>query len=114
MSSELPKAYDPAAIEEKWARYWIEEKLFAAETPDEADPAAKAFVQLLPPPNVTGRLHMGHMLNQTEMDILARWHRMLGEQSVWVPGTDHAGIATQMMVERQLKAEGGPTRQELG
>ena len=115
MSSELPKAYDPAAIEEKWARYWIDEKLFAAKTPEDGNvEGAGRFVQLLPPPNVTGRLHMGHMLNQTEMDILARWHRMLGEQSVWVPGTDHAGIATQMMVERQLKAEGGPTRQELG
>ncbi len=78
------------------------------------EPAQKAFVQLLPPPNVTGRLHMGHMLNQTEMDILARWHSMLGEPSVWVPGTDHAGIATQMMVERQLAAEGGPSRQEMG
>ncbi len=114
MSSELPKAYDPAAIEEKWARYWIEEKLFAVETPQQGEAAQLSFVQLLPPPNVTGRLHMGHMLNQTEMDILARWHRMLGERSVWVPGTDHAGIATQMMVERQLKAEAGPTRQELG
>ena len=114
MSFELPKAYDPQAIEEKWARYWIDEKLFAVDTPAPSDEAEKSFVQLLPPPNVTGRLHMGHMLNQTEMDILARWHRMRGERSVWVPGTDHAGIATQMMVERQLKAEGGPTRQELG
>ena len=117
MTFELPKAYDPQAIEEKWARYWIDEKLFAVETPalhEAGVAAAKAFVQLLPPPNVTGRLHMGHMLNQTEMDILARWHRMLGEESVWVPGTDHAGIATQMMVERQLHAEGGPTRKELG
>ncbi len=132
MSTELPKAYDPASIEEKWAKYWIDEKLFeaaapspgaavtkseattksAAATKSEATP--KSFVQLLPPPNVTGRLHMGHMLNQTEMDILARWHRMLGERSVWVPGTDHAGIATQMMVERQLQAEGGPTRRDLG
>ena len=114
MNSELPKAYDPAAIEEKWANYWIAEKLFDVPTPAEGDAAQASFVQLLPPPNVTGRLHMGHMLNQTEMDILARWHRMLGERSVWVPGTDHAGIATQMMVERQLKAEGGPTRVELG
>ncbi len=114
MTSELPKAYDPAAIEEKWAKYWIAEKLFAVPTPAAGDPPQKNFVQLLPPPNVTGRLHMGHMLNQTEMDILARWHRMRGERSVWVPGTDHAGIATQMMVERQLATEGGPTRQELG
>ena len=114
MSTELPKAYDPASIEEKWAKYWIDEKLFEVPAPAIAETAVKNFVQLLPPPNVTGRLHMGHMLNQTEMDILARWHRMCGEQSVWVPGTDHAGIATQMMVERQLKAEGGPARQELG
>ncbi len=115
MNAELPKAYDPAAIEEKWARYWIEEQLFAVETPSSLEAGGQGrFVQLLPPPNVTGRLHMGHMLNQTEMDILARWHRMRGERSVWVPGTDHAGIATQMMVERQLQAEGGPTRQELG
>jgi valyl-tRNA synthetase len=114
MSTELSKTYDPAAIEEKWAKFWIAEGLFQAQTPTGSDPKQKAFVQLLPPPNVTGRLHMGHMLNQTEMDILARWHRMLGERSLWVPGTDHAGIATQMMVERQLAAEGGPTRKELG
>jgi valyl-tRNA synthetase len=105
MSHELPKAYDPALIEEKWAKFWVEEQLFDVPTPP-ASEAHTPFVQLLPPPNVTGRLHMGHMLNQTEMDILTRWHRMLGETAVWVPGTDHAGIATQMMVERQLKAEG--------
>jgi valyl-tRNA synthetase len=73
----------------------------------------KKFTMLLPPPNVTGRLHMGHMLNQTEMDILTRWHRMRGEIAVWVPGTDHAGIATQMMVERQLASE-GKCRKGLG
>ncbi len=78
-----------------------------------ASGAGQPFVLLLPPPNVTGRLHMGHMLNQTEMDILARWHRMRGEDTLWVPGTDHAGIATQMMVERQLATE-KTTRQELG
>ncbi len=113
MSQELPKAYDPSAIEEKWAKYWVDERLFHVATPAEGA-EHKSFVQLLPPPNVTGRLHMGHMLNQTEMDVLTRWHRMLGETSLWVPGTDHAGIATQMMVERQLASEGGPTRQELG
>src|SRR6185437_12559001 len=107
--NDLPKAYDPSAIEEKWAKYWVEIGLF--HVPDAKD--GPRFVQLLPPPNVTGRLHMGHMLNQTEMDILARWHRMLGETSLWIPGTDHAGIATQMMVERQLASE-GKTRQQLG
>lgn len=114
MSQELPKAYDPALIEEKWAKYWVEQRLFDTPTPSDGAPPPKAFVQLLPPPNVTGRLHMGHMLNQTESDILSRWHRMLGETVVWVPGTDHAGIATQMMVERQLAAEGTTTREQLG
>ncbi|SEB56675.1 valine--tRNA ligase [Terriglobus roseus] len=111
MPNELPKAYDPAAIEQKWADFWVTEKLF--NTPANAEATGKPFVMLLPPPNVTGRLHMGHMLNQTEMDILARWHRMRGEESVWIPGTDHAGIATQMMVEKQLKSE-GTDRKQLG
>ena len=87
--NELAKAYDPSAIEAKWAKYWADEKLFDTAAPAAGD-QAKAFTMLLPPPNVTGRLHMGHMLNQTEMDILARWHRMSGERSLWVPGTDHA------------------------
>src|ERR1700744_2721176 len=113
MQNELPKAYDPALIEEKWAKYWVDERLFDTPKPP-GTPGHPPFVQLLPPPNVTGRLHMGHMLNQTEMDILARWHRMNGDTSVWVRGADHAGIATQMMVERALAAEGGPGRRELG
>jgi valyl-tRNA synthetase len=111
MPPELQKAYDPAAIEDRWAAYWVKEQLF--QTASAADSSAKPFVMLLPPPNVTGRLHMGHMLNQTEMDILTRWHRMCGDLALWVPGTDHAGIATQMMVERQVAAE-GTTRQQLG
>ncbi|HZQ41742.1 MAG TPA: valine--tRNA ligase [Acidobacteriaceae bacterium] len=114
MSSELPKAYEPSLIEEKWAKFWVEQGLFRVPTPREAESVGPRFVQLLPPPNVTGRLHMGHMLNQTEMDILTRWHRMRGEAALWLPGTDHAGIATQMMVERQLAAEGGPSRAEMG
>jgi valyl-tRNA synthetase len=105
MQNELPKAYDPALIEEKWAKFWADEHLFDIATPPSGQ-VIHPFVQLLPPPNVTGRLHMGHMLNQTEMDILTRWHRMCGDTAVWVPGTDHAGIATQMMVERQLASEG--------
>ncbi len=113
MPTELSKAYEPALIEEKWATYWVAEKLFDTPATAVADAATKAFVQLLPPPNVTGRLHMGHMLNQTEMDVMARWHRMRGEESVWVPGTDHAGIATQMMVEKQLLGEGS-SRKEIG
>jgi valyl-tRNA synthetase len=132
MPHDLPKAYDPTAIEDHWAEYWVRENLFAQTAPEtaiaqkgsdsESAPASEAslrpdgesaFTILLPPPNVTGRLHMGHMLNQTEMDILTRWRRMSGRRSLWLPGTDHAGIATQMMVERQLASE-GKTRQELG
>ncbi len=112
MPHELPKAYDPAAIEEHWAEYWVRENLFHATAFDDST-ARRNFTMLLPPPNVTGRLHMGHMLNQTEMDILARWHRMRGDRTLWVPGTDHAGIATQMMVERQLATE-KTSRQKLG
>ncbi|MEO6909609.1 MAG: valine--tRNA ligase [Edaphobacter sp.] len=113
MSHELPKAYDPSIIEERWAEYWVRERLFDVATAEGTQEGVKKFTMLLPPPNVTGRLHMGHMLNQTEMDILTRWHRMSGDVSMWVPGTDHAGIATQMMVERQLASE-GTKRQDLG
>jgi valyl-tRNA synthetase len=112
MPQELPKAYDPTAIEDHWAEYWVKENLFAQPTPG-AEDGQRSFTVLLPPPNVTGRLHMGHMLNQTEIDILTRWQRMSGQRALWVPGTDHAGIATQMMVERQLANE-GTTRQEIG
>jgi valyl-tRNA synthetase len=121
MPHDLPKAYDPTAIEDHWAGYWVRENLFAVPTPDsgttpvqnQGPDGQSPFVILLPPPNVTGRLHMGHMLNQTEMDILTRWRRMSGRLALWVPGTDHAGIATQMMVERQLTEE-GTSRQKLG
>src|SRR4051812_36387738 len=110
MPHDLPKAYDPSAIEKKWAEFWVNEKLFHLATPASSE---NVFDLLLPPPNVTGRLHMGHMLNQTEMDIIIRWKRMSGCKTLWLPGTDHAGIATQMMVERQLAAE-GKKRQEMG
>jgi len=121
MPHDLPKAYDPTAIEDHWAGYWVHENLFAVPTPDSGTAHVQdqgldgksPFVILLPPPNVTGRLHMGHMLNQTEMDILTRWRRMSGRLALWIPGTDHAGIATQMMVERQLTEE-GTSRQKLG
>ncbi len=114
MPHELPKAYDPAITEDHWAEYWVREKLFAQPTPSADDAGnGEPFTILLPPPNVTGRLHMGHMLNQTEMDILVRWRRMSGRRALWLPGTDHAGIATQMMVERQLTSE-GTSRQQLG
>jgi valyl-tRNA synthetase len=112
MPHDLPKAYEPAAIEARWAEYWVKEDLFAVPTPPEGD-RRPVFSILLPPPNVTGRLHMGHMLNQTQMDIITRWHRMRGFIALWLPGTDHAGIATQMMVEKQLATE-GKKRRDLG
>ena len=112
MPHELPKAYEPGAIETRWADYWIQEKLFSVPTPPPGE-TRPVFTLLLPPPNVTGRLHMGHMLNQTQMDIIVRWHRMRGFITLWLPGTDHAGIATQMMVERQLVKE-GKKRRDLG
>jgi len=117
MPHDLPKAYDPTAIEDHWAEYWVREKLFAQPTPTTADQKkgldGKSFTILLPPPNVTGNLHMGHMFEHTESDILMRWHRMRGERVLWIPGTDHAGIATQMLVERQVVSE-GTTRQKMG
>jgi valyl-tRNA synthetase len=118
MPHDLPKAYDPTAIEDHWAEYWVRENLFAQPTPDAADQdqgldGQSAFTILLPPPNVTGNLHMGHMFEHTESDILIRWRRMRGDRVLWIPGTDHAGIATQMLVERQVASE-GTTRQKLG
>ena len=112
MPHELPKAYEPGAIEARWAEYWVQEKLFHVETPAPGD-SRPVFTLLLPPPNVTGRLHMGHMMEQTQMDVIVRWHRMRGFVSLWLPGTDHAGIATQMLVERQLASE-GKKRREMG
>jgi valyl-tRNA synthetase len=114
--NNLPKAYDPSSIEQRWADYWVRERLFEVPTPEPGSPSANPaanFTMLLPPPNVTGYLHMGHMFEHTESDILMRWHRMLGDTALWVPGTDHAGIATQMLVERQLKVE-GTDRKTLG
>jgi valyl-tRNA synthetase len=112
MPHELPKSYEPGAIENRWAEYWVKEKLFSVPTPPPGE-TRPVFTLLLPPPNVTGRLHMGHMLNQTQMDIIVRWHRMRGFITLWLPGTDHAGIATQMMVERDLAKE-GKKRRDLG
>ena len=85
MPHDLPKSYEPGAIETRWADYWIKEKLFSAPTPP-AGEKRPVFTLLLPPPNVTGRLHMGHMLNQTQMDIIVRWHRMRGFLTLWLPG----------------------------
>ncbi len=106
---DLAKAYEFAAVEAKWYKIWQEQKLFAA-TMDEAKPA---FSIVIPPPNVTGVLHVGHALNNTMQDTLVRFRRMQGYNTLWVPGTDHAGIATQNVVERQLAQE-GTSRHDLG
>ena len=106
---ELAKAYEPWDVEEKWENHWEKNKTF---TPDPDDPG-ESYSIVIPPPNVTGVLHMGHALNLTLQDILCRFHRQQGRNVLWVPGTDHAGIATQNVVERQLKEE-GLTRHDLG
>jgi valyl-tRNA synthetase len=111
MPHDLPKAYEPGAIEPRWAEYWVRENLFHVETPSDRD--QPTFTVTLPPPNVTGNLHMGHMLEHTEIDIIVRWQRMQGLRTLWLPGTDHAGIATQLMVERQLASE-GKNRRDIG
>ena len=102
--------YDPRTFEEKWYAAWSESGAFAPAPPK---PGEKTFSMVIPPPNVTGSLHMGHALNNTLQDILCRYHRMLGEATVWIPGMDHAGIATQNVVEKQLLAE-GTDRHALG
>jgi valyl-tRNA synthetase len=115
MPREIPKAYEPHEIEEHWAKAWYEENLFRAE--NSGNPSLPGTVQprfsiALPPPNVTGSIHIGHMLEHTQIDMLVRWHRMRGERTLWLPGMDHAGIATQFVVERKLAAE-GIQRQDL-
>ncbi len=106
---EIPSRYAPKETEDKWYRFWEENNFFAAKT----NPAKKPFCIVIPPPNVTGILHMGHALNNTIQDILTRFHRMSGEESLWMPGTDHAGIATQNVVEKSIAKE-GLKRQDLG
>jgi valyl-tRNA synthetase len=107
--SELAKSFEPHEIERRWYHQWEDRGYFAAgETPERA-----AYCIMLPPPNVTGTLHMGHAFQHTLQDALIRYHRMLGENTLWQPGTDHAGIATQIVVERQLERE-GKTRHDLG
>ena len=101
---EMPKAYAPADVEKKWRRIWDERKAFHA--PDKPNAEAKVFSMVIPPPNVTGALHMGHALNNTLQDILTRYYRMNGYNTLWMPGTDHAGIATQNVVEKALRKEG--------
>ncbi|MBU0674791.1 MAG: valine--tRNA ligase [Proteobacteria bacterium] len=107
--TELAKAYEFNEVEQKWSSIWQDQNTFAATMV----PGKKSFAIVIPPPNVTGVLHVGHALNNTLQDVLVRYHRMLGENTVWIPGTDHAGIATQNVVERQLATE-GKSRHDIG
>ena len=106
----MKKTYDPKEVEQKWYQYWEENGFFHAEVDENRQP----FSVVIPPPNVTGQLHMGHALDNTYQDILVRWRRMQGYNTVWVPGTDHAGIATQARVEDHIRETEGKTRHDLG
>lgn len=109
IDKEFPPRYDPRTVEKKWYQFWLDKGYFHAE----ADFRRKPYTIALPPPNVTGSLHMGHALNGTIQDLLIRWKRMQGYNTLWLPGTDHAGIATQNVVEKEL-ARAGLTRHDLG
>src|SRR6266849_918347 len=106
---EFPKAYAPIDAEERWYPYWEHHGFFHAKV----NHGKQSYTIVIPPPNITGILTMGHVLNNTIQDVFARWKRMQGYETLWMPGTDHAGIATQNVVEKQLAKE-GKTRQDLG
>lgn len=108
--NELPKAYEPQAVEEKWQAVWTNQSCFHADSSSEKP----AYSIVIPPPNVTGVLHLGHVLNNSIQDILARRARQEGKEVLWLPGTDHAGIATQVRVEKDVRATTGQTRHDLG
>ena len=108
-ATELPTAYDPKVFEDRLYKFWLDNQLFA---PDRS-PGKHPYVIVIPPPNVTGVLHMGHGLNNSLQDILIRYHRMAGEPTLWLPGSDHAGIATQAVVEKQLRQR-GKSREQIG
>ena len=110
MATELPKQYDPKEAQARWLRCWEEHGYFHSEP----DRSRQPYTIVIPPPNVTGALHMGHALNNTLQDVLIRWRRMQGSNAEWMPGTDHAGIATQAVVERLIYAQEKKTRRDLG
>ncbi len=110
MRKELPKVYDPRDVEPRIYKMWMDGGCFKAEP----NPDKKPFSIVMPPPNVTGQLHMGHAMDSTLQDILTRFKRMQGYEALWLPGTDHAGIATQIKVEENLRKEEGLTRHDLG
>ena len=108
--NNMASLYDPAEVEKKWYKYWEKQGYFHAEV----DKDKKPYCIVIPPPNVTGQLHLGHALNNTLQDILIRFRRMQGYSALWMPGTDHAGIATQAKVEEMLMADEGLSRHDLG
>ncbi|MEJ2231777.1 MAG: class I tRNA ligase family protein [Nitrospirales bacterium] len=108
-SPQLEKIYNPGEVEQRWGDYWIEHLFFQPDLKNDSP----SFCLVIPPPNVTGSLHIGHALNMTLQDVIVRWRRMQGLKTLWIPGTDHAGIATQNVVERQLAQE-GQSREQLG
>ncbi|MEX0628357.1 MAG: class I tRNA ligase family protein, partial [Cucumibacter sp.] len=108
----IDKTYEPIAVEGRIYKRWLDAKAFAAGAG--AKPGAASFCIVIPPPNITGSLHIGHALNNTIQDILVRFERMRGKHVLWQPGTDHAGIATQMIVERQLMENQEPSRFKMG
>ena len=110
MAKELSKTYDPKQVEKRIYQNWVDKGYFHAEV----DKTKKPFTIVIPPPNVTGQLHMGHALDETFQDILIRTKRMQGYNALWIPGTDHAGIATQIKVEEDLRVNEGLTRYDLG
>ena len=99
---QIDKVYEPQRFEPHWAQWWIDTGIFRAP----GENGRPVFSLVIPPPNVTGVLHIGHMLEHTEIDVTVRWHRMIGDNTLWLPGTDHAGIATQMVVARDLASQG--------
>jgi len=111
--SEIPKAYEPQSVEDKWYDFWVKQNCFTAD-PARVTDKRPAYSIVIPPPNVTGMLHMGHVLNNTIQDILSRKARMDGKEVLWLPGTDHAGIATQVQVEKALKRDEKKTKHDLG
>ncbi|MEO0532061.1 MAG: class I tRNA ligase family protein, partial [Planctomycetota bacterium] len=110
----LPSAYDHHAAQAKWYPFWEEKRFFNADPQKVLSGEKQPYSVVIPPPNVTGALHLGHALNNTLQDILCRYKRMRGYEVLWVPGTDHAGIATQAVVERRILAEEGKSRHDLG
>jgi len=110
MTQPLRASYDPTAVESAWYEWWMKREFFKADNKS----TKEKFVMVIPPPNVTGSLHLGHALTNSVEDAITRWHRMCGRTALWVPGTDHAGIATQVVVEKKLAKERKISRHDLG